>query len=102
MFLLVSGGHIGVPERDTNISHLKYFTDLILGKGFCIFIVFHFPDSSPSVLNGVHFYFSLRDSASREFSSILMRKGPFCPPASSRETASDPSPLNDGNWRRLG
>ena len=60
MFLLVSGGHIG------NISHLKYFTDLILGKGFCIFIFFHFPDSSPSVLNGLHLYFSLRDSASRE------------------------------------
>ena len=49
-----------------NISHLKYFTDLILGKGFCIFIFFHFPDSSPSVLNGLHFYFSLHDSASRE------------------------------------
>ena len=54
-----------------NISHLKYFTDLILGKGFCIFIVFHFPDSSPSVLNGVHFYFSLRDSASRELNRGL-------------------------------
>ena len=49
-----------------DISQLKYFTDLILGKGFCIFIFFHFPDSSPSVLNGLHFYFSLRDSASRE------------------------------------
>ena len=48
------------------MSQLKYFTDLILGKGFCIFIFFHFPDSSPSVLNGLHFYFSLRDSASRE------------------------------------
>ena len=46
---------------------MKYFTDLILGKGFCIFIFFHVPDSSPSVLNGLHFYFSLRDSASREF-----------------------------------
>ena len=49
------------------MSQLKYFTDLILGKGFCIFIFFHFPDSSPSVLNGLHFYFSLRDSASREY-----------------------------------
>ena len=46
---------------------MKYFTDLILGKGFCIFIFFHFPESSPSVLNGLHFYLSLRDSASREF-----------------------------------
>ena len=32
----------------------------------CIFIFFHFPDSSPSVLNGLHFYFSLRDSSNRE------------------------------------
>ena len=48
------------------MSHLKYLTDLILGKGFCIFIFFHFLDSSPSVFNGLHFYFSLRDSASRE------------------------------------
>ena len=48
------------------MSQLKYFTDLILGKGFCIFIFFHFPDSSPSVLNGLYLYFSLRDSASRE------------------------------------
>ena len=36
------------------------------------------------------------------FSSFLMKKGPFCPPASSTRTASYPSPLNDGNWRRLG
>jgi len=55
MFLLVSGGHIGVPEKN-----------MILGKGFCMFIFFHFPDSSPSVLNGLNFYFSLRDSARRE------------------------------------
>ena len=37
-------------------------------KAFCIFIFFHFPDSRPSVLNGLHFYFSLRDSANREYS----------------------------------
>ena len=36
------------------------------------------------------------------FSSLLMNKGPFCPSASSRRTASYPSPLNDGNRRRLG
>ena len=57
-----------------NISHLKYFTDLILDKGFCIFIFFHFPDSSPSVLNGLHLYFSLRDSASREYSTTPATK----------------------------
>ena len=45
MFLLVSGGHICAPQRDTNIaspfpniSHIKYRTDLLLGQDFCIFI----------------------------------------------------------------
>ena len=51
---------------------MKYFTDLILGKGFCIFIFFYFPDSSPSVLNGLRCYFSLRDSASREFQTKIV------------------------------
>ena len=46
--------------------------DLILGKGFCIFICFHFP-FSPSVLNGLHFYFSLCDSASREYLQAACR-----------------------------
>ena len=36
---------------------------------FCIFIFSYFSDSSPSVLNGLHFYFSSRDSASREYRS---------------------------------
>ena len=36
------------------------------------------------------------------FSSLLMKKGPFCPPASRRRTASYPSPLNNGNRCRLG
>ena len=49
------------------MSHLKYCTDLILGKMFCIFIFSHFPDPRRSVLNGLHFYFSLRDGANREF-----------------------------------
>ena len=53
-----------------NISHLKYCIDLILGKAFCIFIFFHFPDSRLSVLNGLHFYFSLRDSAIREYRKL--------------------------------
>ena len=35
-----------------------------------MFMFFQFPDSSPSVLNGLHFYFSLRDSASREYIKI--------------------------------
>ena len=54
-----------------NISHLKYCTDLIFGKTFCIFIFFHFPDSRRSVLNGLHFYFSLHDSANQELLSGL-------------------------------
>ena len=41
-----------------NISHMNYCIDLILGKGFCIFIFFHFPYSRLSVLKGFHFYFS--------------------------------------------
>ena len=32
---------------------MKYWTDLILGKAFCIFIFFHFPDSRLSVLKKV-------------------------------------------------
>jgi len=75
MFLLVSGGHICAPRRDTsmaspytklytsgqnvfpNILFMNYSTDLILGKAFCIFIFFHFPDAELSVLTGLHFYF---------------------------------------------
>ena len=49
-----------------NISHLKYCTDLIFGKTFCIFIFFHFPVSKCSVLNDLHLYSSLRDSANQE------------------------------------
>ena len=60
-----------------NIPHLKYLTDLILGKGFCLFILFHFLDSSPSVLNGLHFYFSLRDSASREVRAKTYHKAVY-------------------------
>ena len=36
---------------------MNYCIDLILGKAFCIFIFFHFPDSRLSVLKGFHFYF---------------------------------------------
>ena len=50
MFLLVSGGHICAPQRNTNmvspfpnVSHMKYRTDLLLGEDFCVFIFFHFP-----------------------------------------------------------
>ena len=49
---------------------MNYCIDLILGKAFCIFIFFHFPDSRLSVLNSLHFYFSLRDSAIREYRKI--------------------------------
>ena len=50
-----------------NISHMKYRTDLILGEAFCIFIFFYFLDSGLSVLNGLQFYFWLRDSENREY-----------------------------------
>ena len=54
---------------------MNHCIDLILGKAFCIFIFFHFPDSRLSILNGLHFYFSLRDSAIREYQSGI-RTGP--------------------------
>ena len=44
---------------------MKYRTDLILGEAFCIFIFFYFLDSGLSVLNGLQFYFRLRDSETR-------------------------------------
>ena len=72
-FLLVSGGHLclskghqhGVSKQshiiwanvNPNILHMNYCTDLILGKAFCIFIFFHFPDAELSVLTGLHFHF---------------------------------------------
>ena len=45
---------------------MKYCTDLILGKAFCTFTFFHFPDSGLSVLNCFHFYFLWRDSEKGE------------------------------------
>ena len=36
---------------------MKYCTDLILGKAFCILIFFYFPDSRLSVLNDCIFIF---------------------------------------------
>ena len=36
---------------------MNYCIDMILGKAFCLFIFFHFPDSRVSVLKGFHFYF---------------------------------------------
>ena len=46
---------------------MKNCTDLILGEAFCIFIFFYFLDSGLSVLNGLQFYFRLRDSENREY-----------------------------------
>ena len=39
-----------------NILHMKYCTDLILGKAFYIFIFLHFPDSKLSVLIAFLFF----------------------------------------------
>ena len=46
---------------------MKNRTDLILGEAFCIFIFFYFLDCGLSLLNGLQFYFRLRDSENREF-----------------------------------
>ena len=50
---------------------MKNRTDLILGEAFCIFIFFYFLDSGLSVLNGLQFYFRLRDSENRELRTPL-------------------------------
>ena len=85
MFPLVSGRHIAVHTKlykfttswivFPNISHLKYCRDLILAQMFCIFIFSHFPYPRRSVLNGLHFYFSLRDCANRESWQDLIANG---------------------------
>ena len=51
---------------------MKYRTDLILGEVFCIFI-FYFLDSGFSVLNGLQFYFWLRDSENPQCCSKSLR-----------------------------
>ena len=53
---------------------MKYRTDLILGEAFCLFIFFYFLDSGLSVLNGLQFYFWLRDSENREFTDAARVK----------------------------
>ena len=46
---------------------MKYRTDLILGEAFYMCIFFYFLDSGLSVLNGLKFYFWLRDSENPQF-----------------------------------
>ena len=38
---------------------MKYYSDLNLGEGLCIFTFFHFPDSELYLLNGFDFDFDL-------------------------------------------
>ena len=49
---------------------MNYCTDLILGKAFCTFIFFHFPDAELSVLTGLHFYFWWHDKENTEYNTI--------------------------------
>ena len=74
----------------SNISHLKYRTDLILGEAFCLFIFFYFLDSGLSVLNGLQFYFWLRDSENRELEYWLETFG----------TRLRLTLLSEGDWAR--
>ena len=53
---------------------MKYRTDLILGEAFCLFISFYFLDSGLSVLNGLQFYFWLRESENREYGRRIGKK----------------------------
>ena len=50
---------------------MNYCIDLILGKAFCIFIFFHFPDSRLSVLKGFHFYFCFLTWVKTENSYVM-------------------------------
>ena len=91
MFLLVSGGHIGVPERDSNMAFpykalliwVKRFSEYLAyeilhrpdsWQGFCILTFFHFPDSRLCVLNGLHLYFWWRDSENRELRRVSFER----------------------------
>ena len=56
---------------------MKYRTDLILGEAFSIFIFIYFLYSGLSELNGLQFYFWLRDSENREFGEIGLEKHIF-------------------------
>ena len=56
---------------------MKNRTDLILGEAFCIFIFFYFLDSGLSVLNGLQFYFRLRDSENRELLKFILNLALF-------------------------
>ena len=78
MFLLVSGGQICAPQRDTNVV-LSYKAIKILVKFLIPNIrhiakipwrgFFYFPGSRLSVLNGLHFYFWWHDSENRELTT---------------------------------
>ena len=59
-----------------NILFMNYCTDLILGKVFCIFIFFHFPDAELSVLTGLHFYFWWRDKENTEYNTTQYTPAP--------------------------
>ena len=50
---------------------MKYRIDLIFGEAFCIFIFFYSLDSGVSVLDGLQFYFWLRDSENAQFTITL-------------------------------
>ena len=51
---------------------MKNRTDLNLGEVVYVSIIYHIPDSSVNLLNGYDFYFWLRDSANREYSSVCL------------------------------
>ena len=50
---------------------MNYCTDLILGKAFCIFIFFHFPDSRLSVLKRFPFLFLLSQVSENREEGIM-------------------------------
>ena len=52
---------------------MKYRTDLILSEAFWTFIFFYFLDAGLSVLNGLQFYFWLRDREKSQLSQFFTK-----------------------------
>ena len=93
MFLLVSVRHVGahpdgqkhataspyiwVKHFSSDISYIKYSSDLNLGESLCIFTSFHFPDSELCLLNGFDsffIYFEWRDTENQQYVCIARNR----------------------------
>ena len=87
MFLLVSVRHVGahpdgqkhataspyiwVKHFSSDISYMKYSSDLNLGEILCIFTSFHFFDSGLYLLNCFDFFLSILNGVTLKTSNML-------------------------------